>query len=290
MRAVTPAADAPDAPEAIGPARLVDAVSLDIAGDSPTAFDPDLRVFTGDLVRAHGLPLDEDAFAAGRGQSFAEMGEAAIDALVPADRPVDLLIQVFAAPDVQPGRATSVHLSAHCPGRPFAFALCEQGTAGAFSALRLVPTYLVSGGFSRALVLVMEQAALHYRPPAGTPVPDRHTAVGLLCERGSGLALAPAGATTAGTPEEAAGQATAAWRRAPTGSPAPLLLFGAGLEDAVGPPDAEVLRARRRSPYTGLWSALVQTLPRLRAERRTLLAVDYDPLLGHLDMLWVAPR
>lgn len=287
MRTVTAADRAPAAPA--GAASLVDALSLVVEADSPAARDPDLRVFTTDLVRPYGLPLEERAFAAGHGQSYAEMGEAVIDALVPHDRPVDLLIQVFASPDVQPGRSASVHLSGYCPGRPFAFALCEQGAAGASTAVDLVRSYLASDGFHRALVLVMEQAALHYRPPEGTPVPDRHTAVGLLWERDAGLAVAPVGERLRTTAEDAAGRVAEEWRRACGPGPDPLLLLGPGLAGAPGPPGAEVLRARPGSPYTGLWSALAGILPRLREEGRPLLAAEYDPLLGYLELLRAGP-
>jgi hypothetical protein len=280
-------APAPDQPPreqpASAPLRLAGAVGLGFTADSPTALDPDLRVFVGDLVRPYGLPLDEGRIAAGAGQSYAEMGEAVITALVTPDRPVDLLIEVFASPDVQPGRAASVHLSSFCPGRPFAFALSEQGTAGAFSALRLVASYLAGGAFQRALVLVMEQAGLPYVPPDGTPVADRAGAVGLLWERATDLAVSlPGDGVRLGVPEayERVAAALAEMRAA---GPEPLLLLGPGLAGLDGPPGAETLRVRQGNPYTGLWALLADTLPRIRAERRSVLMAEYDVLLGYLN-------
>lgn len=272
-----------------GTLALADAAALGVAAHSPTALDPDLRVFAGDLVRPYGFPLDEEQFAAGAGQSYAEMGEAVIDALVPPDRPVDLLIEVFTVPDVQPGRAASVHLSTYCPGRPFAFALSEQGTAGAFSALALAASYLAGEGFRRALILVLEQSALHYTPPPGTPVPDRHTAVGLLWEAAGDLRYTALDSTPRVAGRDAHTRVAKSLAALPPGGGEPLLLLGAGLAGFAGPPGTETVRARPGSPYTGLWSALARALPRVRDEHRTVLLADHDPLLGHLDLAVLRP-
>jgi hypothetical protein len=267
--------------------RLAGAVSLDTAHHSAAALDPDLRVFASDLARPYGFPLAEAQFAAGAGQAYAEMGEAVVDALVPPERPVDLLVEVFASPDVQPGRAASVHLSTYCPGRPFAFALSEQGTAGAFSALALTGSYLGGPGFDRALVLVLEQSALHWEPPAGAAVPDRHTAVGLLWEPGGDVAvsLLPARGGVGG--REAAGYVAEALAALPCADP--LLLLGPSLAGVGDLPAAETVRARAGSPCTGLWTALAHHLPRVRADRRTVLLADWDPRLGCLDLAVAGP-
>lgn len=286
MRTVS--ASGPRRPDAA--LRLADAVSLAFPADSPAALDPDVRVFFGDVVRPYGLPLDEERLRGGAGQSYAEMGEAVITALVPPERPVDLLVEVFASPDVQPGRAASVHLSTFCPGRPFAFALTEQGTSGVFSALRLAGSYLADEGFARALVLVLEQSGLPYRPPDGTPVADRAAAVGLLLARDADVELTlhgDAGRIPAEEAYESVAKAAADLRGA---DPEALLLLGPALAGR-GDPDgteatggAATVRARSGNPYTGLWSALAEHLPRLRADRRTALLAEYDPLLGLLDL------
>lgn len=300
MRTVTVSGPNPQPPA--GPAesavlRLAGAVSLGFTADSPAALDPDLRVFFADMVRPYGLPLDERRITEGAGQAYAEMGERVIDELVAPDRPVDLLIEVFASPDAQPGRAASVHLSSYCPGRPFGFALAEQGTAGAFTALRLVRSYLAGPGFTRALVLVMEQAGLPYVPPPGTPVADRATAVGLLWDRDAGpaLRLSPAGDEAAGdevriSAAEAYQRVLTELARARTGGPEPLLLLGAGLAALPAPPGTDTLRARPGNPYTGLWTLLADHLPRIRAERRSVLMAEYDVLLGYLDLARIPPE
>ncbi len=144
-------------------------------GDSPYADDPGYRRYVADLVAPYGLPLDRNVHG---GQSYGEMGAALIEELAPDG--VRVLVLAFAVPDVRPGRATASYLSHVCPGGPFAFAVCDQGTAAGFTALRLIEEYVRDGG--RGLLLVAEQPVLPY--PA-TGLPDRATGVGVLVE-GSG--------------------------------------------------------------------------------------------------------
>ncbi|GAA1258974.1 hypothetical protein GCM10009665_56410 [Kitasatospora nipponensis] len=283
------------------PLRLARALGLEPDGHSPAALDPDLRVFLSDLVRPYGLDLDEEALRAGRGHAYAELGEALIRRLVAPHEPVDLLIQVFAAPDVQPGRAASVYLSSVCPGQPLAFALGDQGAAGTFSALRIAGEYLRSGDCRRALVLVAEQAELYYPRPPTAPWPDRHAVVGLLCEAGT---RDDPGATAPPEPEarfrdhpdvppervagllttELAELAEPAEPAGPTGPTGPVLLLGPGLAGVPAPPFAEVHRTRAGSPYTGLWAKLARGLPRWQRQRRSVLLADYDAPLRYLSL------
>lgn len=102
--------------------------------------------------------------------------------LVPPDQPADALILGFAMPDLSPGRATATYLSHVCPGNPVAFAVCDQGCAAGFTALRLTRDYATDGGWRRVLVAVAEQARLDYDPPAPASVPARHAAFAMLCD------------------------------------------------------------------------------------------------------------
>jgi 4-hydroxymandelate oxidase len=102
--------------------------------------------------------------------------------LVPPDQPADALILGFAMPDLSPGRATATYLSHVCPGNPMAFAVCDQGCAAGFTALRLTRDYATDGGWRRVLVAFAEQARLDYDPPAPASVPTRHAAFAMLCD------------------------------------------------------------------------------------------------------------
>ena len=134
-----------------------------------------LRRYLTDLLRPYGRAPDPDALGPGAprrgGQSYGEMAEALIRATVPPGEAVDLLVLAYSLPDITPGRATTTYLSHVCPGTPMAFAVSDQGAAGAFTALRLVDAYARSGGLRRALLLVVEQDWLPYDPgiPVATP-------------------------------------------------------------------------------------------------------------------------
>jgi hypothetical protein len=138
----------------------------------------------GDLVAPYGVALRPDVSG---GHSYGEMLAGLIgDLVVPSAEPVDALILGFAMPDVWPDRATATYLSHVCPGSPLAFAVCDQGIAAGFTALRLARDYAASGACRRVLVALAEQTRLDYDPPAPAlaSVPDRHAAFAMLCEAG----------------------------------------------------------------------------------------------------------
>src|SRR5258708_9696394 len=111
------------------------------------------------------------------GHSYGEMARVLIGAFVPADEPVDLLVLAFSIHDLRPGRQTAAYLSHVTPGAPMAFAICDQGSAAAFSGLRVAREYAASAGIRRALLIVAEQAALPYDCPATPPAQHRGVAI-----------------------------------------------------------------------------------------------------------------
>jgi 4-hydroxymandelate oxidase len=112
------------------------------------------------------------------GQSYGEMAEALIGPLVSADEPVDLLVLAFSIHDLWPGRQTAAYLSHLTAGAPMAFAICDQGSAAAFSGLRIAREYAASAGIRRALLIVVEQAALPYS--SSVTLPSQHRGVAML--------------------------------------------------------------------------------------------------------------
>ena len=139
------------------------------------------RRYLTDLARQDGREVPAGLFdtaSESLGQSYAEMAEALIGALVAPDEPVDLLVLAFSRHDMLPGRATATYLSHVCPGTPLSFAVCDQGSAAAFSALRLAHAYAASGGCRRFLLIAVEQTVLPYA--TSTPGPARHQGVALL--------------------------------------------------------------------------------------------------------------
>jgi 4-hydroxymandelate oxidase len=222
--------------------------------------------------------------------SFGEMAEPLIDALVPAGAaPVDLLVLAFAMHDLQPGRATAVHLSQLCPGQPLAFSLCDQGAAAAFSGLRVFQAYAGTGSCRRALLLVVEQSTLHYEPAAPAVIPERHAAVGLLLDAAGPGALQPIRQHTAVAPERAAGLLADELRQLAPGHAQVSLIQGSGLAALVAREQLpavidELVTATAGQPGTGVWWELAGGLPRWSQQERLVVLAEYDPILGYLSI------
>ncbi|MFJ5921873.1 hypothetical protein ACIQF6_04590 [Kitasatospora sp. NPDC092948] len=275
-------------PRTASPLRLTTARTVDLTGDSPLAADPDLRTFTADLARPYGVALDEDALAGARGQSYAVLGELAVRGLVDATRPVDLLVLVYATPDVRPGQSVATQLAGVCPGDPLAFAVCDEGVGGTFSALGITDAYARTGGARRALLIVAEQADLHHRPHRPARLPERHSAAALLWEADGGGRPLQLLASSSGVKGDQVGEELA---RLAAGLPVrTLLLLGPGLAAVPAPPGVEVRRARPGSPYTGGWAALGDALADLRLAGRALALADREPETGRLDLACWAPE
>jgi len=228
-----------------------------------------LADYLADLARPYPVEL---VSAMPTGQSYAEMATALIAATVPADQPVDLLLLCFAVPDLHPGRATATYLSHRCPGTPLSFAICEQGSAAAFTGLRIASEYLASPDCRRALLLVVEQAGLPY--PVPVPAPAEHRGVALLLESspdGPQLTkLHQAGGVSAD-------QVSATLTELIPDQPKARLLLSESL--AVHWPE-QAVSVPRGQPNTGLWWQLRDEL----AEHADLLLADYEPQLGYLSL------
>ncbi|MGW4893646.1 hypothetical protein ACWEQL_15490 [Kitasatospora sp. NPDC004240] len=263
------------------------AFAADFEGHSETSLDPDLRVFTGDLARPYGLEPREDLLREGVGHAYGEMGRDLLQQALADGPPVDLLILAFSSPDVRPGAPAALYLSRHCPGTPTAFAVCDQGSAAAFTALRLAAVHHRTGGCRRAAVVLAEQSALHHRPAEPVELPERHRAVLLLCEESAGEGIAVR--QSARVDGEGARAAVREEHRA-LGPDAELLL-AAGLsgEDGVleggAPEGGPVTAAAPGQPFTGLWTLLAERLPARTADAGPLLLADHDHRLGRLSTL-----
>ena len=245
-----------------------------------------LRVYLTDLLLPHGLGLTPGALERG-GQSYGEMAEALIGRVLPAGESVDLLVLAHAVPDITPGRATTTYLSHVCPGGPMAFAVGDQGSAAAFTALRLIRAYAGTGGLPRALLLVLEQSALPYDPGVPVALPDRSQGVALLFGAPEpGERTARPGSVT--TRQLSADQDPAGRLGALVDRPEPVTALVAATLAAQAPtptgPD-RVSTAAAGQPGTGVWWALAEELSApadpAAAPRRLVLA-DYDP--GHRSL------
>jgi hypothetical protein len=219
--------------------------------------------------------------------------------------PADVLILGFAMPDVWPERATATFLSDACPGHPLAFAVCDQGCAVGFTALRLARDYAAGGGCRRVLVALAEQTRLDYDPPAPARVPARHAAFAMLCEArpapapiagGPGQDGGPLLAAVRVLPGVAAGQVPALLRRELADRPATepgeekrLLVLGEGLAPLAGGdrPGWRSVPLPPGQPLTGVWRELAAWSAGPR--RGSLVIADYDPGLRYLCLAGFLP-
>jgi 4-hydroxymandelate oxidase len=230
----------------------------------------------------------------GGGHSYGEMLGGLISDLVPPDQPADALILGFAMPDVDPGRATATFLGHLCAGDPMAFAVCDQGCAAGFTALRLARDGGLGGGWRRVLVTVAEQTRLDYDPPAAATVPARHAGFAMLCDTCPGAAPgepacggAPLLRAVQVCPEVPAGQACASLRRAlaacPEAGEEHTLVLGEGLGPLAGDGETgwgRTLALPAGQPLTGVWRELAAWAA--AAAGGSLTIADYDPALRYL--------
>jgi 4-hydroxymandelate oxidase len=267
---------------------LVRAVRRAFPGPAEFLGDPGHRAqiaaYMADLARTGGREVSVDLLgeppAPELGHSYSEMAEALIGSAVRADEPVDLLILAFSVHDMRPGQQTAAYLSHVTPGAPMAFAVCDQGSAAAFSGLRIAREYASWAGVRRALLIVVEQGALPYRCPV--PLPSRHQGAALLF----GDCATPR-AQVVGVrqhpgvpPDGVAAVATADLADLTAGRSDVTLVLGDSLAGIwTGPAAARTRVGPTLQPSTGVWWGLVDELT---GEPGLLVAADYDADLRYL--------
>ncbi len=276
-------------------------------GRSQASLDPSLRIYLADLAQPYGLSLREDMFNEGVGHFYGDMAAELIATMVTSSDPVDLLILAFAMHDVIPGRATAVKLSQVCPGEPMAFAVSDQGNGTAFTALRLAHEYLRTDGYERALLVIVEQAAVHYEiaDSAGpVDVPKVATAVAVLCDASGDTRFEKVRQLPNVTPSTVADRLAAELSQIvppPTGkgiaNTLTALIMGNALATSIIDSAAinldvfdEIVRVPAGRPCTGVWSALSHDLPRWSASGALAIVADYDPILHYLSLAVVRPE
>lgn len=285
-----PGAAAPERGATAAYPRIGRVTARRFAGRSELSVDPDLRVYLSDLVRPYGVALREDLLERGVGHTYGEMAEELIRETVPEDEPVDLLILAYAVHDVRPGRSTALYLGEVCPGRPMAFTVCDQGIAGPYTAVRLASEYLRTGDRVRALIIVAEQAALHYEPPtrpeAPVTLPDEHSAVAVLFEGVGATGLSAvrehAGIAPGEVPELLVAQISEL--AAGIDRDRRVLVLGGGLSkaDVEGLGIDRIVAAPAGRPCTGVWHELAQGHAQWSEHGDFVILADYDRQLRTL--------
>ncbi len=248
--------------------------------------DPQNRARAGeylaDMARPYSIEVPAALFgeppSPALGHSYGEMAQALIEAVVPADEPVDLLVLAFSVHDLRPGRQTAAYLSHVTPGAPMAFAICDQGSAAAFSGLRIARAYTASAGIRRALLIVVEQAALPYDCPAAVPWEHRGVAM-LYGDRGMPRSRVFDVVQHPGvTPGGVADLAVADLAELAAGHDKVRLVLSDRLAAAWAAPDCGQVRVMPPGqPSTGVWWGLIDELTTSEGHPDLLVAADYDP-------------
>lgn len=276
---------------------LVRAERKAFTGPAEFLTDPENRARVGeylaDMARPYSIEVPAALFrgppSPALGHSYGEMARELIGAVVPADEPVDLLVLAFSIHDLRPGRQTAAYLSDITPGAPMAFAICDQGSAAAFSGLRIVRDYACSAGIRRALLIVVEQAALPYDCPAA--VPSEHKAVAMLYSATLGDRSGPAPQARLADlrqhpcvpPGDVAGLAAADLAGFAVGHDRVGLVLSESLAAAWTAPAARRVRVMPAGqPSTGTWWGFIDELSIGTGEVDLLVVADYDPGLGYL--------
>lgn len=205
-----------------------------------------------DLLRPYGLDLDLGALTGG-GSSYGEMGQALLERAVAPDEPLDLLVLAYAVPDLDPGRATATYLSHRCPGRPTAFAVSDQGTAAAFTGLKLIAEYTRTGAVRRSVLLVMEQPTLPYDPGVPVALPVAAAGVALVLE-------------------------ASADSSDPRLQVVSVSVSSAADRQASSSPKTVTITADAQRPYTGVWWQLAGLLADDAAAARSVVLTDFEPV------------
>jgi hypothetical protein len=292
-------ASPPDLGAGACPLLISGAVRRVFGEQADSAPDPAYRTYLADMVRPYGLSLREEALSEGRGQSYGDMAGALLAQAVPADQPADLLVVAFAVPDVMPWRYTASHLSHLCPGNPMAFAVCDCGTTAGFTGLRLIRAHAVGTNSPRAVLVVLEQAAVHHELAVPAATPARHAAVALRCDQ-AGSALLDSVRLRTGIAKSEVGRLLAAGLAELSASRGDVtVIAGTGLANAVPsfalPVPGEVVVAPAGQPSTGVWWEVAGRLNEWATRGRRVLVADYDPLPGSLclaaiDVVGSSPR
>ena len=286
----------PPAPLPESPGRdlhLVRAVHRSFTGPGEFLADPANRArsaaYLADMTRPYDREVRADLFgeppSPDLGQSYGEMGEALIGAAVCAQEPVDLLVLAFSVHDLWPGRQTAAYLSHLTPGAPMAFAICDQGPAAAVSGLRVAREYVAAAAARRALLNVVEQAALPYPSPA--KLPATHQGVAMLLGDGAACKARVAAVRQhpGVLPGSAASLAAAEFAELTARRQQVTLILGDALAVLWAQPSAGTVRVvPPGQPCTGVWRGLSDELADAGGHPDLLVVADYDPDLRYLSL------
>ncbi|MEU9075874.1 hypothetical protein [Kitasatospora sp. NPDC048538] len=229
--------------------------------------------FYRELGALYGADFDRGQFAASGRRTSVELAYGALDALGPLtpEECPEVVVVAYAAPDFDHAELVASCVKRRLPGEPLSFALSDQGVLAPFSALRVAVEYARRCGWSRLLLLVVDQGTQPFPLPAtGQSAVHADAAVALLLHWDGGDAAL--GGAAQGLPEPGL---FADWDDRAS------VVAGAGLSDAgaeLPAHDGTLIRVADGQPATGGWAALLAVTDR----DRPMVVADYDRERGLL--------
>src|SRR5690242_4670246 len=136
------------------PLPLARVVSRTYAGERP--YDAYMLGLLDDLAGLYDLEYDRAAYASKQRATFTAMVDGLLPELAGDGSPVGLVVLAHSTPDGEPNWP-ACYLNHHLPGRPFAFAVADQGPVAPFTALEIAAAYVRAGDLKRAIVIALDQ-------------------------------------------------------------------------------------------------------------------------------------
>jgi hypothetical protein len=196
---------------------------------------------------------------------------------------IERVVLAHSLPDSQPGYSVCAAMVESSPELTTAFAVSDQGVSAPFSALHVAAEYLRGEPEGRTLVMVLDQGALSWEVPEGTPVTGRDVGVALLLGGRHSPGRLPYWQFTGVGATDAVHAVTgihAAVRRDLAG-PMTFILGHHTPGPRVTDPHMTLRRGAADLVCTAVWSELHD----LHAPERpgAVVVVEYDPVHGYLS-------
>lgn len=243
------------------------------------------KTYFSDLLTLHGVPVRPELLSGTR-TTFRDMMEGLLPALHRFGGDFGVGVQVFCTPDAEPGWPMP-YLSATASRSSLLFAVSDQGPTAPFTAMRVAADVADLDEAGRAVVVVMDQAAVQH----GEPIPDRlratrNSAGALVFDEAAALGSAAVRHSTEVSPAEVGDILARELASAPS-----TVVCGPVLARHCGTTGVYV--AEPGLPCTGVWATLAAHLDQLRAAGTRTIVCDYDEELGYLGLCaidWAAVR
>ncbi|MEV8639258.1 hypothetical protein AB0395_47150 [Streptosporangium sp. NPDC051023] len=257
-----------------------------------TASEDDRRTVTQhyeEMSASYGLSLPFEELASSRRNTFADIAAA----VLPRDTGVpDVIMMAHLTPDYDARRSPTSELVGLLGDGPLPYRVSDEGTVSPFTALRLAGEHARWDPAERVLLLIMDQADTRpVRPVPATAVVERDSVVALSLSRSTTTAGIPVRRLTGVTREQLRDALAGIVGETLPGETPYALVLGAGLAGLPAPAGArDVLHARPGLGCTGVWAALAEHAPRLRAGGHPVLLAEYDPMYGFLAVAVLAAK